>query len=144
MKLRRATALDATELAQLENTQPLCAHWGEKGWQSEVTQAASNIWCVEIEGKLVGFAAMRLAAGLGEILNVAVHPQYCRHGIAFRLLSKLVNEAREQGCEQITLEVNIRNLAAISLYSKAGFAEVGRREKFYNGQDDALIMGMSL
>lgn len=144
MKLRQATALDTADLAQLENTQPLCAHWGENGWQGEVVQAAGNIWCMEEEGKIVGFAAMRLAAGIGEILNVAVHPRYCRQGIAFRLLSKLITQARMQGCERLTLEVNIRNRAAISLYSKVGFAEVGRREKFYNGQDDALVMGMTL
>lgn len=144
MKLRRATALDAPELARLENTQAFCAHWGENGWKTEAAQPASIIWCAEMEGHLVGFAAMRVAAGLGEILNVAVHPQYCRQGIAFNLLGKLVRQAREQACEELTLEVNIQNTAAISLYTKAGFSEVGRREKFYNAQDDALIMRISL
>ncbi len=144
MKLRLATALDAPDLARLENTQTLCAHWGENGWKTETAQPASIVWCAEEEGQLVGFAAMRVAAGLGEILNVAVHPNYCRRGIAFSLLSKLLQEARHQSCEELSLEVNIRNRAAISLYTKLGFLEVGRREKFYNAKEDALIMRISV
>lgn len=144
MKLRQAAALDAAELVQLESAQSLCAHWGEKGWREEIVQPASIVWCAEVEGKVVGFAAMRVAADYGEILNVAVHPDYCRQGIAFRLLSKLLSQAREQECKQVTLEVNIRNRPAISLYTKIGFAEVGRRDKFYNAQEDALVMGITL
>ena len=144
MKIRLATALDAPALARVENTQLLCAHWGEKGWQSEVVQASSRVWCAEENGEIIGFAALRLAAGLGEILNVAVRPEWTRRGIAFELLTRLVRYAQAQGAEQITLEVNIRNVAAISLYSKVGFVEIGRREKFYNNQEDALLLKKEL
>lgn len=144
MKLRGASALDAAELAQLENTQPFCAHWQQQGWLCEIAQPTSQIWCAEIAGKIVGFAAMRLVSGWGEIVNVAVHPQYCRQGIGFRLIRKLLSLAQQQQAQQLTLEVNIRNRAAISLYSKAGFTEVGRRAQFYQGKDDALIMRIVL
>ncbi len=144
MKIRRATVLDAKSLAQVEQTQPLSAHWGEKGFCTEIPQAASQIWCAEEGENLIGFAALRFTAGFGELLNVAVRPEFCRQGIGFKLISRLINQVLEGGGEQITLEVNIRNRAAIALYSKAGFCEVGRREKFYNGTDDALIMSRNL
>ena len=144
MKIRPATALDAPELARVEKTQPLCAQWGEKGWQSEVVQPSARVWCAEENGEIVGFAALRLAAGLGEILNVGVRPDWVRRGVGFNLLTRLLREAKEQGGEQITLEVNIRNVAAISLYSKMGFAEVGRREKFYHNNEDALLLKKEL
>jgi len=144
MKLRRATALDVPALARLENTQPWCAHWSEKGWKEEIIQPASVIWCAQTEENIVAFCALRMAAGFGEILNVAVHPAYCRQGIASALLQQALSQLRAQGGEQLTLEVNEHNQAAISLYRKLGFCPVGRREKFYNAQDDALIMEMKL
>lgn len=144
MKCRLATPLDAERLVQIENSQPMCAHWGQKGWGSEIKNTSAQIWCWEEDGEVVGFVAARIAAGLGEILNVAVLPAYTRKGVGFRLLTRLLAEARSQGVERMTLEVNVRNVAAISLYSKAGFNEAGRRKKFYNQQDDALIMGKDL
>ena len=144
MIIRRVTALDAKALAQLECTQPLCAQWGEDGWRREVNVASSRIWGAFETDRLVGFVALRLAAGFGEILNVGVCPQFCRQGIGFKLLTHTLHQAQREGAEQISLEVNIHNRAAISLYSKVGFLEVGRREKFYNGTDDALIMELKL
>lgn len=144
MIIRQANPLDAADLAALEKTQALCAHWGEVGWKEELGQASSHVWIALEEEKLVGFVALRLAAGFVEILNVAVHPQYCRRGIGFQLLSRALRELKALGAERFTLEVNIHNRAAISLYSKIGFLEVGRREKFYNNAQDALIMGMDV
>ena len=140
MIIRRATVLDAASLERLERRQPLCAQWGEKGWKTEVNLASSQVWGAFEGEEVIAFVALRLAAGFGEILNVGVHPDFCRQGIGFKLLTHALRQARKEGGEHFTLEVNILNRAAISLYSKAGFAEVGRREKFYNGTDDALIM----
>ena len=42
--------------------------------------------------------------------------------------------------EVISLEVNEKNIIAINLYKNFGFEKVGRRKKYYNGIDDAIIM----
>ena len=145
MKFRRATALDAALLAQLENRQRYCARWGEKGWKEEIIQPAGFVWCAETdEGQVVAFCALRMAAGFGEVLNVAVAPSYCRKGIASTLLRKAMDDVRSQGAQQLTLEVNEHNQAAFALYAKLGFKKAGRRKQFYNNQDDALIMEIKL
>lgn len=144
MKMRPALALDAPRLAFIEETQPMSAHWGEKGMAGEIANASARVWCWEQEGEIVGFLALRLAADVCEILNLAVLPEACRGGIGFRLLSYALRDLRARGGKTVTLEVNVTNLPAISLYTKAGFKELGRREKFYNGKDDALIMGINL
>ncbi len=144
MKIRPAIALDAPRLAQIETQQPMSAHWGEKGFVSEISSSAARTWCWEEDGEIFGFLSLRLAVGFCEILNLAVDPAACRRGVAFALLFRALNEARKEGGQTVTLEVNVRNLPAISLYSKAGLKELGRREKFYHGTDDALIMGMNL
>lgn len=144
MKIRRASALDAPRLAEIESRQPMSAQWGEKGFASEVTHGASAVWCVQEDGAAQGFAAFRQAAGFGELLNLAVDPAYARRGFAFVLLKHALAELRSLGVQTVSLEVNYKNVAAIGLYLKLGFEEQGRRKKFYHGSDDALIMGITL
>jgi ribosomal-protein-alanine N-acetyltransferase len=50
-----------------------------------------------------------------------------------------------EGAETAWLEVRPSNLAARSLYKKAGFREVGRRVRYYTDtSEDAIIMSMAL
>ena len=36
------------------------------------------------------------------------------------------------------------NEAALGLYEKLGFREVGRRPKYYDGKEDAILMDLDL
>jgi ribosomal-protein-alanine N-acetyltransferase len=48
------------------------------------------------------------------------------------------------GAESAVLEVRAGNKAAISLYHKLGFAEVGKRKAYYSDGEDALLMQKDL
>ena len=144
MKIRRAALPDVKRLAAIEALQPDSAGWGENGWKTELDTSAAQVWCAEQNGEVAGFVSFRLAAGLAEILNVAVHPHYCRQGVGTALLEQVWQELEKQGAQEVTLEVNARNTKAIALYQKMGLQERGRREKFYHHTDDALIMGKRL
>jgi ribosomal-protein-alanine N-acetyltransferase len=75
------------------------------------------------------------------ILNLAVHPAQRRRGIARRLLSEGLAQARELGAELAWLEVRPSNTAARALYESFGFKEVGRRPRYYDDtQEDALLL----
>ena len=75
------------------------------------------------------------------ILNLAVHPQYRRRGLARRLLSLAMTQARELGAQVAWLEVRPSNDPALSLYHSFGFQEVGRRPRYYEDtQEDALLL----
>jgi len=131
-------------LFAVERSQPQSANWGREGLKSELANPSAQIWCAQEDGKICGFVSFRLAAGLAEILNVAVDVQHCRKGIGFALLQKVADVLKKEGADTVTLEVNVRNIAAIGLYEKMGFYEVGHREKFYHFTDDALIMERKL
>jgi ribosomal-protein-alanine N-acetyltransferase len=74
-------------------------------------------------------------------MNVAVHPDFRRRGIAEALVNRLVEELKAIDSHSLTLEVRASNVPAISLYEKLGFSEVGRRKNYYrNPREDALIM----
>lgn len=144
MKFRFALQTDIPALAEIEKCQPRCAGWGKTGWQGEISQPASCIWCAEENAQLVGFVALRLAAGMCEILNVGVSPEFVRRGVGTALLTQALAWVRTHGGQRVTLEVGAGNTAAVALYRKAGLAEIGRRKQFYSSGEDALIMGGNL
>ena len=74
-----------------------------------------------------------------------VHPEERRHGLAARLVRHMVDEARRGSARVLSLEVRVSNHAAVSLYRRFGFREVGLRPKYYvdNGED-ALLMDLEL
>ena len=75
------------------------------------------------------------------ILNLAVHPEHRRRGLARRLLAEGLAQARTSGAELAWLEVRTSNLAAQALYASFGFKEVGRRPRYYDDtQEDALLL----
>lgn len=82
-----------------------------------------------------GIASMYAIAGEGQIMNVAVLPQYRRKGIANGLMTCLAEKAAKRNCDIITLEVAENNTDAIALYEKHGFTAIGRRKGFYSGTD---------
>ncbi len=78
-----------------------------------------------------------------EILTICVVPSARRQGQGMQWLIHLFNYAKQQGITRIFLEVSIENTAAMRLYEKAGFAEIGRRPKYYKthaGYVDAICM----
>jgi ribosomal-protein-alanine N-acetyltransferase len=75
------------------------------------------------------------------ITILAVHPDYQRQGMGQLLLYALLRDAKRRQLEWATLEVKPSNQAALSLYQKLGFAEAGRRRRYYQDTgEDALIL----
>lgn len=91
----------------------------------------------------VGVILIRAVAGEAEILTIAVAKAARRHGLGARLLAGGLEAAASRGAKTAFLEVAVDNIAAISLYSAAGFIEIGRRHGYYRRPDgtvDALRM----
>ena len=127
-------------IADLEK---LCFHdpWSVKSITSELTNPLS-CWVVAMEDdRLVGYVGSQSVLGWADMMNLAVHPEYRGKGIATNLINVLIEYLIQMQVTCLTLEVRVSNTAAISLYSKMGFAEVGRRPAYYrNPREDALIL----
>ena len=95
----------------------------------------------EEKGEILGYAGMQIVLDEGYVTNVAVNRNHRKKGIGIALVKGLISAARERELSFVSLEVRPSNTAAISLYSKLGFAEVGRRKNFYSHPtEDGLIM----
>lgn len=95
-----------------------------------------------------GFLFGRAVAGDAEVLTLAVDPQARRRGVGGRLVQGFLAEAQKRDAATAFLEVSEQNHAAISLYLRWGFVQVGRRNGYYKMPDarplDALILARPL
>lgn len=96
------------------------------------------------DGQLAGYCCMYKVLDEGEIVNVAVAPQFRRKGIAHAMLDVILGDGYSKDLACIFLEVRERNLPAQELYKKMGFEFIGRRKNFYEKPvEDALVMRLS-
>lgn len=94
-----------------------------------------------------GFLLARVAADEAEILSIGVQPGCRRQGVARQLLAAASTRAAESGARRLFLEVAADNHAARALYLREGFAQVGRRPRYYRRAGaaiDALILARYL
>ena len=104
-------------------------------------------WCYAADGVIQGYGVMSIAAGESHILNLTVRPESQRQGIGAKLLKHFLQLARRHNADIVMLEVRPSNRAAISLYEKLGFNEIGLRRDYYpaaEGREDALLLALSL
>ena len=98
------------------------------------------------DGEIVtAYGGMLITVDEGQITNIAVHPDHRREGLGQAIVRALMRHAQNEHLASISLEVRASNAAAIALYRKAGFVEVGRRRGFYTKPtEDALVMEVKL
>lgn len=138
--LRPMTAELVPGIAELER---LCFSrpWSEDALRSELfNDAACFIAAVTETGEVAGYAGLHCILDEGYIDNVAVRPEFRRQGVAGELLGAFLRYGRAN-LAFLTLEVRASNEAAISLYHKYGFRQVGRRKNYYDApREDAILM----
>lgn len=95
-----------------------------------------------------GFLIGRAVAGEAELLTIAVAPNARRKGAGARLVAGFLEQATARGADTAFLEVAADNAAAQTLYSRMGFAETGRRRRYYatatGAGVDAILMARPL
>lgn len=129
---------DAHSLDKLSFTLP----WPERSLRFEVTDnPAARCWAAVFDGRLVGMLVLWLIVDEAHIATLATHPDFRRQGIAARLLVEALNSAFKEGAQKALLEVRAGNEAALAMYRKYGFAQVGTRPHYYkdNGEDAILM-----
>ena len=115
--------------------------WSENSVASELNNKLSMWLVAEENGTVAGYIGSQTVCNETDMMNVAVHPDCRRQGIAESLILALMQKLQEVGSTCLTLEVRASNLPAIALYSKLGFSEIGRRKNYYrNPKEDALIL----
>ena len=151
MTIRRLEIKDTDRVSEIENKSFLNP-WSKEAIKESILRSVTEspsfvITACAFEDELCGYAFLYIAAGEGELVNIAVDEKMRGCGIGTRLIEFLVSEAEKNGTplESICLEVRKSNDSAIRLYEKNGFENLGIRKNFYsNPKEDAIIMKMAL
>lgn len=91
----------------------------------------------------VGFTLSRLLIDEAELLLLAVEPGARGRGIGAALVERTVAIARQRGARRLLLEMRDGN-AALGLYARAAFEEIGRRRGYYRGAGGQLYDALTL
>lgn len=111
--------------------------WSEKDFSYFLCHTCSFCLGFFNEGALIGYLVGLLVQGELDLASVAVLPEERQKKVGKRLLTAAQNHTFIQ---QIVLEVESTNQAAIRLYESCGFTRVGIRPKYYQGKNDAVRM----
>ncbi len=130
--------------------------WSRVQLMGALTDVQGSVWGIG-EGEragsgLRGFAVLSRQPFDAELQAITVAPQARRRGLAARLMTALLDEAKEWGSERLLLEVRASNLAALALYRRAGFGDDGVRRGYYpppagrgpGAREDALLLSCPL
>lgn len=87
------------------------------------------VW--EVDGRIVGNTSLigfhHHKCKISMLANVAVHPDYRHQHIGRMLTEQAMRRAREQGADELWLNVRDDNPDAIDMYTDTGFRERARR-----------------
>ena len=130
-------------MAQVAGLEKLCFSdpWSENSIASELCNPLS-LWLVaEAAGTVVGYVGSQTVMDETDMMNIAVHPDCRRQGVAAALVNALIASLKDAGSHSLTLEVRASNAPARALYDMLGFQQVGLRRNYYhNPKEDALIL----
>lgn len=116
--------------------------WKEATFRGLVKRSDTDLFVAEgADGWIAGYAACWTVIDQSELGNVAVSAEARGAGIGGALVDAVVERIKERGATECYLEVRESNHAAQSLYRHRGFANVGRRPRYYSlPTEDALVM----
>ena len=140
----RILPMNESHVAQIAELEKICFSdpWSENSVASELNNPLS-VWLVAEENGIVcGYVGSQTVLYETDMMNIAVHPDFRRKGIAAALIAELVRLLKERGSRILRLEVRESNAPAISLYETMGFTQLGLRKNYYrNPKENALILG---
>ena len=142
--IRELLEHDLPDVVGIENIS-FTTPWSEILFFNEIYKQRSIARVALIDKRVIGYICANYVADEGHILNLAVHPDLRRKGIAKTLVENILEELKETDCRFLYLEVRASNNAARELYEGFGFSVVGTRKKYYNKpEEDAVVMSLRL
>jgi [ribosomal protein S18]-alanine N-acetyltransferase len=143
-RIRSAVPADAAPLVTIER-RCFSDPWSESSFREALESPWSFGFVAQGKRGIAGYLIGREVAGTGEVLNLAVSPEFRRRGVARALLRAGLAALRHRRVEEVYLEVRESNHSAQALYLSLGFRPVGQRSAYYrNPKEDALVLWLPL
>jgi len=117
------------------------ALWTKKQILHTLEAKNSLVIVADVAEEIVGFIAASKADDIVDVFIVVVAEPYKEKGLGSRLMEYLITWAKAQEMREIILETRRSNHAALALYERVGFEQVGVRKAYYSCPiEDALLL----
>ena len=145
VSIRPMMDMDLVDVAAIEQSS-YAFPWSENIFR-DCLRVGYTCRALDMAGQIIGYGVMSVGAGEAHILNVCVRDEFRTVGFGRRLLENLLERAAAAGVTEAFLEVRPSNLAAIRLYQRLGFEQIGIRRGYYqapDGREDAIVLKREL
>ena len=145
VQIRPMVEMDLAAVAKIEQLS-YAFPWSENIFR-DCLRVGYTCRALDLAGQIIGYGVMSVGAGEAHILNVCVRDEFRNLGFGRRLLEQLLERAAGTGVGEAFLEVRPSNLAAIRLYQRLGFEQIGIRRGYYqapDGREDAIVLKRDL
>ena len=139
MKIRPWTIDDLDGIAALE-AECFSDPWSRRMLAESFLSDRFYGVAMEEEGAVVGYGGVQIGVDEAEIELIAVSEMYRRCGRGREILESLLAIAKARGARRVFLEVRVSNAAAQILYLKCGFVGLYARPRYYEDEEDAIVM----
>ena len=146
--LRRLTAASLDDLLMIERD----VYAGQTPWDrlvflNEINKRYKHLYVglYDANATLIGFVGAWFSETEFHITNIAVLNAWQNLGLGRRLMQLMIDQAKQRGCQQVTLETRITNEPAKHLYHQLGFVDRKIRKNYYAlDNEDAISMCLLL
>lgn len=115
--------------------------WTETGFFTFLLREDTLFLVAEEGEKILGYCGVVTVQDEGDITNVAVEKNSQNQGIGKKLLEEMFQRTQKAGVCRLFLEVRAGNAAALHLYEKMGFVQMGIRKNYYEQPvEDGVVM----
>ena len=143
VSISKMTTNDLNEIASILSTE-FDDFWNENIFRQELQNENSEYIVARLNNEIIGFAGIWISPVDIHITDIVVRKDKRNMKIGSNILEELIKLAETKERETLTLEVNEKNEIAQKLYLNYGFEKLGKRKKYYNNEDDAIIMTLNL
>ncbi len=138
--LRKTTREDIPSIIAIEQAS-FVSPWNVHTFLTALHDRRSCNITARYNDRIVGYCFSLGMKNMVHLLNLAVHPDFRRQGVARRLLDEIFSFARSNRKSYVFLEVRKSNDIAKRLYTSAGFTHVSTWQRYYSDTgEDASIM----
>lgn len=121
------------------------APWQEDLYRQELRNPSGHYTVAILQGKIVGYAGLRINGDQAHLMTMVVDPDYRGLGVGDAILDYKLNLVKQKRARSIILEVRVSNIGAQKLYKKYGFVQTGVREQYYpDNLESAFMMKLDL
>ena len=136
--------MEVDDLNRILDLERLCfsSPWSKDDFLYELNENPFGYYVVLKElDKILAYLGLWMDEDRAQITTIGVDPEHRGKGYAKTLMVHMLDVCSSKGVKIYSLEVRVSNQAAISLYQRFGFIQVGLRKAYYqDNHEDAYLM----